>query len=258
MTHRELLTTAITVRRKIRRGLGISEIEGITELLGREFCAMVKGRHTSQPGTSSLAMEDSAVSLRRQGSDYLSEQVAVLVLSLGAKFATYSTKLSKVVSRVKGRKVTTEHGEEVGARDKAQVVIVISRNHRVMEGQAREFHRERSQSFAGSSRGQRGGKESIKEVLEESILERGKEGFAIFNNMLEILPFHLKRLLQSSIGSLRIPLGSLGKLMNTQQPMVYFGEEPRVKLGRFSNKAPKIAVTSTYGNSKSGEECLSS
>ena len=76
--------------------------------------------------------------------------------------------------------------------------------------------------------------------------------------MLEILPFHLKRLLQSSIGSLRIPLGSLGKLMNTQQPMVYFGEEPRVKLGRFSNKAPKIAVTSTYGNSKSGEECLSS
>jgi len=218
---------------------------------------MVKGRHTSQPGTSSLATEDSAASLRRQGSDYLSEQVEVLILSPGAKFATYSAKLSKVVSRVKGRKATTEHGEEVGARDKAQAVIAISRNHRVMEGQAREFHRERSQSFAGSSRGQRGGKESIKEVLEESILERGKEGFAIFNNMLE-MPFHLKRFLQSSIGSLRIPLGSLGELMNTQQPMVYFGEEPRVKLGRFSNKAPKIAVTSTYGNSKSGEECLSS
>jgi len=176
MTHRELLTTAITVRRKIRRGLGILEIEGIMELLGREFCAMVKGRHTSQPGTSSLAMEDSAASLRRQGSDYLSEQVAVLVLSLGAKFATYSAKLSKVVSRVKGRKATTEHGEEVGARDKAQAVIAISKNHRVMEGQAREFHRERSQSFAGSSRGQQGGKESIKEVLEESILERGKKG----------------------------------------------------------------------------------
>ena len=92
MMHRELLTTAITVRRKIRRGLGILEIEGITELLGREFCAMVKGRQTSQPGTSSLAMEDSAASHRRQGSDYLSEQVAVLVLSLGAKFTTYSAK----------------------------------------------------------------------------------------------------------------------------------------------------------------------
>jgi len=63
--------------------------------------------------------------------------------------------------------------------------------------------------------------------------------------------------LQSSIGSLRIILlGSLGELMNTQQPMVYFKEEPRVKLGRFSNKSPKIAVASTNGNSKSGEECL--
>jgi len=42
MVHRELLTTAITVGRKIRRGLGMMEIEGITELLGREFSAMVK------------------------------------------------------------------------------------------------------------------------------------------------------------------------------------------------------------------------
>jgi len=45
-----------------------------------------------------------------------------------------------------------------------------------MESQAREFHWERSQSFARSSRGQQGGKESIKEVLENSILERGKKG----------------------------------------------------------------------------------
>jgi len=28
--------------------------------------------------------------------------------------------------------------------------------------------------------------------MEKSILERGEEGFAIFNNMLEILPLHLK------------------------------------------------------------------
>jgi len=51
--HRELLITASTVSRKIRRGLGISEIEGIMELLGRDFGAMVKGMHTSQPGTHS-------------------------------------------------------------------------------------------------------------------------------------------------------------------------------------------------------------
>jgi len=41
MGHRELLTTAIAVRRKIRR-LGITEIEGLTELLCREFGATVK------------------------------------------------------------------------------------------------------------------------------------------------------------------------------------------------------------------------
>jgi len=56
--HGELLTTAITVRRKIRRGLGIVEIEGIMELLDREFGAMVKKRHVSQPCTSSLTMEN--------------------------------------------------------------------------------------------------------------------------------------------------------------------------------------------------------
>jgi len=94
------------------------------------------------------------VSLRRQGIDYLSEQMIVVVMSPGAKFAAYSTKLSKSASQVKGRKVTTEHREEVNARDKAQAVVVISRNHGIMEGQTREFHRERSQSFARSSSGQ--------------------------------------------------------------------------------------------------------
>jgi len=39
--------------------------------------------------------------------------------------------------------------------------------------------------------------------------------------------------------------------------MVIFGEEPRVKLGRLSNKTPKIVVTSTNFNFKMGEECLS-
>ncbi len=105
MMHRELLTTAITVRRKIRQGLGILEIEGIMELLGREFSAMVKRRHTSQPGTSSLTTENS---LGRQGSDYLSEQVIVVFHSPGLKFAVYSTKLSKMVSGVKDRKSTME------------------------------------------------------------------------------------------------------------------------------------------------------
>jgi len=76
--------------------------------------------------------------------------------------------------------------------------------------------------------------------------------------MLEILPLHLKGFLQSSIGSLRILLGSFGKLVNTQQPMINFREEPRVKLGGFANKAPKIAVTCTNFNSKNGTECLSS
>jgi len=66
MMHRELLTAAITVRRKIRRGLDIAEIEGIMKLLGREFSAMVKRRHASQPGTSSLTMENSTASLRRE------------------------------------------------------------------------------------------------------------------------------------------------------------------------------------------------
>jgi len=36
------------------------------------------------------------------------------------------------------------------------------------------------------------------------------------------------------------------------------GEEPRVKLGRLSNKISKVVVTSTNFNSKMGEECLSS
>jgi len=97
------------------------------ELLGREFIAMVKRRYASNPCTSSLTMKNSTVCLRRQGSYYLSEQVMVMVISLGVKFAVYSTKLSKVVSRVKGRKATMEHREELNARDKAQAVDVISR-----------------------------------------------------------------------------------------------------------------------------------
>jgi len=60
------------------------------------------------------------------------------------KFVAYSTKLSKVVGRVKGWKATTEHREEVSTRDKAQAVVAISRSHGIMEGQDREFHRERS------------------------------------------------------------------------------------------------------------------
>jgi len=77
MAHGELLTTVITVRRKIRRSLGIVKIEGIMELLGREFSAMVEGMHTGQPSTSSLTMENSAASCRRQWSKNQSEQVLV-------------------------------------------------------------------------------------------------------------------------------------------------------------------------------------
>jgi len=52
----------------------------------------------------------------------------VKVLSPGSKLIAYSTKLSKVVSRVKGREMTTKHREAVGTRDKAQAVVVISRS----------------------------------------------------------------------------------------------------------------------------------
>ncbi len=73
-----------------------------------------------------MTIENSMVNLRRQGSDYLSEQVVVVFHSQGSKFAAYSTKLSKVVSGVKGRKVTTEYREEINTRDKAQAVVAIS------------------------------------------------------------------------------------------------------------------------------------
>ncbi len=92
------------------------EKEGIMELLGREFGAIEEGRHTGQPSTSSLTMENSMASLGRQWSDNLSEQVLVMITSLGLKFiTTYSTELCLVVSRVKGTEATTEHREEVGA-----------------------------------------------------------------------------------------------------------------------------------------------
>jgi len=171
-------------------------------------------RYAGQPTTSSLNMENSTVSLRRQRSDYLGEQVIVLFLSLGSNFVAYSTKLSKVVSRVKGREATTVHREEVGTKDKAQAVVVINRNQGMMEGQAKGFHRERIQCFARISSGYQSGKESTKKVMGNDILERGK-GFAMLNNTLEILPLHLKSFLQSSVGSLGLPTGSLGKLVIT-------------------------------------------
>jgi len=87
-------------------------------------------------------------SLVRQGSNYLGEQAAVKVLSHGLKFIAYSTKLSKVASWVKGREATTKHREEVGTKDKAQAVVAISRSQGIIYSQAREFHRESSQSFA--------------------------------------------------------------------------------------------------------------
>jgi len=66
-----------------------------------------------------LTTDNSMVSLRRQGSEYLGEQVMMLILSPGSKFVAYSTKLGKVISRVKGREATMEHREELGTRDKA-------------------------------------------------------------------------------------------------------------------------------------------
>ena len=54
----------------------------------------MKRRHTSQPGTSSLTTENNTVSLRTQGSDYLSEQVMVVFHSPSLKFAVYSTSTS--------------------------------------------------------------------------------------------------------------------------------------------------------------------
>jgi len=46
------------------------------------------------------------------------------------------------------------HREKVSTRDKAQVGVAISRSHGIMEGQAREFHREVIPSFARRSSGQ--------------------------------------------------------------------------------------------------------
>ncbi len=79
------------------------------ELLGREFIAMVERRHTGQPSTSGLSMENSMVGLGRQWSDNLSKQVLVMIMSPGLKFITNSTELCLVVSRMKGREMTKEH-----------------------------------------------------------------------------------------------------------------------------------------------------
>jgi len=59
---------------------------------------MVEGRHTGQPCTSGLTLENSMVSLRRQGSNYLGEQAVVMVMSLGLKFGVYGAELSHVVN----------------------------------------------------------------------------------------------------------------------------------------------------------------
>jgi len=58
---------------------------------------------------------------------YLGQQVVVKVLIAGSKLM-YSTKLSKVVGRVKGREATTEHSKQVGTRDKDKAILVISRS----------------------------------------------------------------------------------------------------------------------------------
>jgi len=57
---------AITVRREIGGRVGIPEEEGIMELLGREFSAMVEGKLTGQPSSSGLTTKNSVASLRRQ------------------------------------------------------------------------------------------------------------------------------------------------------------------------------------------------
>jgi len=132
-------------------GWSISEIEGIMKLLGREFSAIVEGRHTGQPSTSSLTMEKSAASRRRQQSKNLSEQVLVVITSPGLKFSAYSSELFLVVKRMKGREMTMEHREEVGSGDMTQAVVPISRSQGIIDSQARKFHRESSQSFARSS-----------------------------------------------------------------------------------------------------------
>jgi len=103
MLDSELVATAITVRGKIRGRFSISKIEGITKLLGREFSAMLEGRHTGQPSTNSLTTENGA------GSKDLSEQVLVVIVGLGLKFKAYISELFLVVKRMKGGTVTTEH-----------------------------------------------------------------------------------------------------------------------------------------------------
>ena len=81
------------------------------KLLGREFSAMVEGRHTGQPSTSSLTTENSAASHRGQQSKKLSEQVLVVIMGLGLKFKAYISELFLVVKRMKGGSVTTQHQE---------------------------------------------------------------------------------------------------------------------------------------------------
>ncbi len=51
MLHSEWVATTITVRGEIWGRFSIAKIEGITKFLGREFSAMVEGRHTGgKPG----------------------------------------------------------------------------------------------------------------------------------------------------------------------------------------------------------------
>jgi len=106
--------------------------------------------------------------------------------------------------------VTMEQREEVGTRDKAQTIPLISRGQGTVEYQAREFCWERSQGFARTRVPRTVEKTSIKKVSEESILERRKIGLAVFDHMLNVLPLHLlKALMQGSRSSLRVLPGSL-------------------------------------------------
>ncbi len=123
MLDSELVATAIAVRGEIRGRFSIAKIEGIMKLLGREFSAMVEGRHTGQPSTSSLTTENGVASHRGQQSKDLSEQVLVVIAGPGLKFKAYSSELFLVVKRMKGGNVTMEHREKVSAGDKTQAIV---------------------------------------------------------------------------------------------------------------------------------------
>jgi len=144
--------------------------------------------------------------------------------------------------------VTTEHREEVGTRDKAQTIALISRGHQgTVEYQAREFHWERSQSFArirvAGTVEMRASRKSVKRAS-----LRGKIGLSVFDHMLKVLPLHLKGLLQ---GKHRQPEGIAWQLgLAGECPITNaegnFREKPGVKLVGFTNETLKIMVSSIH------------